>query len=220
MKIKIVNYSKSEKVTEAFEKEGFEHGVIYRHMTQHDVIDLVHRFAFDEGLDVKLIPRLNNEDPALLAVDTMGFGHRNNNRNAKREKGTQVEYGDKQYSVNEVLPHIDKRYGMKPLTVEFDGDPIKMNSLRLRTFKEKGCTCVTCGLEGTYFLKTRGHPVDRWHFNLFGDLTTIVEGEEVVTKVLLTKDHIYPKSKGGPNSIDNMQTMCVTCNGLKGCKVE
>jgi hypothetical protein len=34
----------------------------------------------------------------------------------------------------------------------------------------------------------------------------------------MTKDHKQPKSKGGADHIDNMQTLCCTCNELKGNK--
>lgn len=34
-------------------------------------------------------------------------------------------------------------------------------------------------------------------------------------EVLMTKDHIIPKSKGGANDISNYQTMCKRCNEAK-----
>jgi hypothetical protein len=35
----------------------------------------------------------------------------------------------------------------------------------------------------------------------------------------LTLDHIYPKSKGGKRTFENLQTMCKACNFEKGDKV-
>lgn len=32
----------------------------------------------------------------------------------------------------------------------------------------------------------------------------------------MTKDHKLAKSKGGTDDLDNYQTMCATCNNLKG----
>lgn len=34
-------------------------------------------------------------------------------------------------------------------------------------------------------------------------------------EVLMTKDHVIPKSKGGANDISNYQTMCKRCNEAK-----
>lgn len=34
----------------------------------------------------------------------------------------------------------------------------------------------------------------------------------------LTVDHIVPLSLGGSNTIDNVQPLCRTCNGIKGCE--
>ena len=46
------------------------------------------------------------------------------------------------------------------------------------------------------------------HFNLYA--------EENARLVLMTKDHILAKSKGGTDELANYQTMCSTCNNLKG----
>lgn len=92
----------------------------------------------------------------------------------------------------------------------FNGINVKVSSLRLTTFKVKGTVCVKCGLEASYFA------IDQYKkegpaFNLFGRKN----GKEV----LFTKDHIYPKSKGGKNCLSNMQTMCERCNQKKGDSV-
>lgn len=34
-----------------------------------------------------------------------------------------------------------------------------------------------------------------------------------------TADHIYPRSKGGYTELDNLQTLCGSCNSSKGDKV-
>jgi len=103
----------------------------------------------------------------------------------------------------------------KKRIVDFDGDPIKMDSQRYYLFKRDGCVCVDCGLEGTFFRKERDANFNhkqaiepRFHFNLYA---IDENGEEV----MITKDHIWPKSKGGSNTMKNYQVLCYTCNQKK-----
>ena len=217
MKVKIVNYAESKSVFSFLKSIQFFHGHTYE-LTEEEITNLIISVSIEKGFDIKFLPRKDSETCSLLAIDTMGFVHRNNRRNKKVIRST--EYGEKKYSLEEVLPYIQKRKGMKPLKHDFDGDLVKISSLRLRMFKEKGCKCVSCGLEATYFQKTRGNPKENWHFNLFADVEREVYGEKVIEKVLFTKDHIHPKSKGGLDRLFNMQTMCVICNGKKADKVE
>lgn len=140
----------------------------------------------------------------------------------RKEKITELQQTRRQqaydrketYTVEEVLPFIvlDKRdEGFKR---DYDGDLIKMNSHRYHCFENSGCECVSCGIEGTFFAKERsvdkhGKPTGpTFHFNLYA---IDDEGNEI----LMTKDHIQPKAKGGKDHINNYQTMCTICNWLK-----
>jgi hypothetical protein len=227
MNIRLANWAGEKVVTEAIKEVEIEEGNLYEDIDREALLTLMEFFLLERGLDVKVVTKVRKnqkesteKSETIVCVDNKAFMKRNprshRKAGAKKKRSPQKEYGKKRYSVEEVLPHITRRNTMRPLRKDFDGDSIKMSSLRLRTFKEKGCTCVTCGLEGTYFLKVRGNPTERWHFNLYGDKQVEENGEMIDKRVLFTKDHILPKSKGGPDSIDNMQTMCQTCNSRKG----
>lgn len=114
------------------------------------------------------------------------------------------------YAIEEVLSkRVDVKTPKNLIRVEFDGDLVKMNSQRYELFDIKGTKCVTCKIEGKYFAKERTHKSQPFHFNLYA---INEQGEEV----LMTKDHIHPRSKGGEDHIDNYQTMCTICNFTKG----
>lgn len=75
---------------------------------------------------------------------------------------------------------------------------------------QQSCRCVSCGTDGTVMcLDVKGSLSRRAHFNLYG---ITYSGR----CVMLTKDHIVPKAKGGGNEMSNYQTMCETCNHQKG----
>ena len=91
--------------------------------------------------------------------------------------------------------------------IQVEGHDVYTTSLRYKTFIEKGYRCVCCGRTGAYYAleKAVESKKNRAHFNLYSN-----DG------VLMTKDHILPRSKGGKDCIENMQTMCTICNSAKG----
>lgn len=83
-------------------------------------------------------------------------------------------------------------------------------SLRMQTYLH-GIKCVRCGIEGKYFALERNSKgsSNKFHYNLYA---LDEEGNEI----MMTSDHIIPKSKGGPNDVSNRQPMCSPCNTKKG----
>lgn len=122
----------------------------------------------------------------------------------------------KRYEIQEVFNMLGEenlkvqrvKHGTRA-SIEVDGYLVKQQSLRYATFYQKGTTCVCCGKQGTHFKLDVERGVDpestnRRHFNLYAEDGT-----------LMTKDHILPKSLGGEDCVDNLQTMCKDCNELK-----
>jgi len=111
-----------------------------------------------------------------------------------------------------------KKACVKTYMIVIDGKeteiPVTMESHRYQLFAEKGITCEKCGLEGKFFAleKHRLTDGDKYHFNLYG---ISKRGKEV----MLTKDHIVPRSKGGKNNLNNYQTLCIKCNSKKSDSV-
>jgi hypothetical protein len=79
-------------------------------------------------------------------------------------------------------------------------------------------TCVSCGLHGTKYAIERHRGAKKgknpWHINFYAE---IKDGNDIY-EVMMTQDHIYPKSCGGTNDITNLQVMCKFCNEKKGAK--
>ena len=91
---------------------------------------------------------------------------------------------------------------------------VPMGSHRYELFATKGIRCVDCGVEGSYFAleKDITDSTSKFHLNLYGK-------DESGNEVMITKDHILPKSKGGENRLSNYQPMCYKCNQKKADKV-
>ena len=121
----------------------------------------------------------------------------------------------RKYELEEVLQYVvpDARKNRLKERRDFDGDMVKVSSDRLYTFQQSH-VCYKCGIAGEFFVKEKHSPKDvSFHMNLYA---IDVNGEEL----LMTKDHIIPRSMGGKNHPNNYQTMCVRCNIEKGNGVQ
>lgn len=98
-----------------------------------------------------------------------------------------------------------------------DGYRIGTKSLRYKVFNDNPA-CVVCGIEGSLLLiQTQYKRMSRkrrvinshgYHCNLYA----LGPGGCLI---LMTKDHIWPRSQGGKDRLDNLQTMCQPCNQKK-----
>ena len=112
-----------------------------------------------------------------------------------------------EFDTDDVLPHITESDDKREYVVDGESYMVRMNSERYFVFQDNNC-CVACGIEGTKMVLDINPGDQSPHFNLYA--------EESGRLVLMTKDHILPKSRGGQDSLDNYQTMCCICNNLKG----
>jgi len=105
-------------------------------------------------------------------------------------------------SVDEVMPSLGNK------ALNFNGITLNGNTPTLKMLRKKGTECVCCGKQGTHFrVMMDENSREPWrHISL---LLYTDDGS------FLTRDHIIPKSNGGPNAMWNMQTMCNTCNLAK-----
>ena len=113
-------------------------------------------------------------------------------------------------SLGRVLPHIgEKDFKIRVQHQEYGSwrnYKVKMTDSRMRLFgREQKWAC--CGLNGQYFWLEHSGCFPP-HFNLYG---VNRHGHEV----MLTMDHIEPKSKGGKTEPENLQVLCQRCNKIK-----
>lgn len=92
---------------------------------------------------------------------------------------------------------------------------VRMGSHRYQLFALKGTNCVKCGIKGKFFALEQHKfcKFSKFHFNLYGI-------DRNGCEIMITKDHIIPKSKGGKNTLTNYQPLCTRCNQYKADKIE
>lgn len=113
--------------------------------------------------------------------------------------------------LNDIVNCKEDRYELP------NGYKVKPDSLRYLTFNQN-LECVNCGLKGRFLalekcINDPGGNEGRkegqgFHLNLYAL-------DNLGREVLMTKDHIIPKSKGGTDDLSNLQTMCTHCNENK-----
>ena len=94
---------------------------------------------------------------------------------------------------------------------------VKCSSLRLELFREDP-NCAHCERVGSLWVLESHHRNEPPHLNLYHVGEPVREWIRLTSDglVLMTKDHIIPRSRGGATRLDNLQTMCAICNGKKG----
>lgn len=111
------------------------------------------------------------------------------------------------FELDEVFPFVTVEESKREYKVGDKSYMVRMNSDRYHVFLANN-KCVACGLAGSKMVLDMNPGDSSPHFNMYA--------EDKGRLILMTKDHILAKSKGGTDALDNYQTMCATCNNLKG----
>jgi hypothetical protein len=154
-------------------------------------------FDLEQGDPTKEALKLLNEMlPAYVSFRV--------DRVVKPAKQSKITLGS--FSPEEILPYLSKDDSKREYKVGNKSYWVRMNSHRYHMFS-KSMKCAACGLEGNRFLLEQHSRNQRPHFNLYA--------EENGEFVLMTKDHIIPKSKNGLSTMKNYAVCCSICNNLK-----
>lgn len=91
--------------------------------------------------------------------------------------------------------------------------------IRYLSFMRSGLECRICGVIGQYFwmeINRKATPKEKafgYHINLYGI-------DDYGREIMMTRDHKFPKSRGGADTLQNSQTLCERCNQKKGNKIK
>lgn len=111
--------------------------------------------------------------------------------------------------LEDIIPNI----GLGKPKLKLGNYFIKASSSRLECFR-RNRSCVKCKRIGNIFLVQC--TLKDFRYNISPHLNLYHYDHVVDELVLMTQDHIVPKSRGGKDRIENLQTMCYNCNNLKG----
>lgn len=170
-------------------------------LTPHTVIDKI----IISGIQVNELKQITTVEELQNKLKQIEIEHISQNPYVRKSTHSIDEIKE---LTSQVLFYKDKRQAK----VELDGDLIKGNSQRYQVFFTKGITCSCCGIKGKYFAKEKFSNQKSYHLNLYAI-------DKNGNEVMMTKDHIIPKSKGGKDELDNYQPMCFICNKAKGNKL-
>jgi 5-methylcytosine-specific restriction endonuclease McrA len=106
-----------------------------------------------------------------------------------------------------VLTIQDGLDAIRSETLVLQSIAINLKKDRYKCFLHNGISCSGCNKVASFFAveKVESKSYSGYSLNLYSD-----DGS------YFTKDHIFPKSLGGADSMDNYQTMCWKCNAKKG----
>lgn len=90
--------------------------------------------------------------------------------------------------------------------------PVNIASDKYQVFN-RSRTCACCGVVGNR-LFLANYEENRFNFQLFAEVKDRPESKEPIF-VLMTKDHILPKSQNGTDEFANYQCLCAACNFAK-----
>ena len=141
-----------------------------------------------------------------------------------------------EFSVDEMLPLLGHRKPKIAIETSFKTYKIKTSSNRLQCLKLNQ-VCLHCRCIGSIFrIEYQETASNRYkcfiddcpfcsYGQKLGQSTRCEPHINLYAKVqngyrLMTQDHIIPKSKGGSDSLNNLQTLCVKCNNKKGNQID
>lgn len=120
----------------------------------------------------------------------------------------------KKYTINEIFNEIENENSLPDKILyhhkDYD-DSLSRVKIIKNLIERDGDKCIICQAKPKYFALGKDRS-GYWHLDLYS--------KKNKEHYMYTIDHIYPKSKGGQNSIENYQLLCKVCNENKSDNVD